>query len=92
LNFLTSLQSERYISWNAGGTNHSRISSTITMWRNLNHRITGIQWTSNEGSNHVMCYNILMFNNQEPPQAIGEHVVTVPRLLMAIHNTTDEVF
>ena len=38
-----------------------------------------------------MCYHIWMFNNQEPAQAIGEHVVKVPRLLMA-HTTTDELF
>jgi len=36
-----------------------------------------------------MCYHILIFNNQEPPQAIVENVVEVPRLLTAL-NTTDE--
>jgi len=28
------------------------------------------------------------FNNQQPPQAIGEHVVKVPKHLMALNNTT----
>jgi len=39
-----------------------------------------------------MCYHILMLNNQESPQAIGEHVVKVPKLLMELINTTDESF
>jgi len=29
------------------------------------------------------------FNNLETPQAIGEHVVKVPRLLMALNNTNE---
>jgi hypothetical protein len=33
-----------------------------------------------------------MFNNQESPQAIGEHVVKVPKFLMALNNTNVEVF
>jgi len=39
-----------------------------------------------------MCYHIPMFNNEEPPQTIGEHVVKVPRCPMALNNTTDELF
>ena len=38
-----------------------------------------------------MCHQI-PFNNLKPPQAIGEHVVKVPRFPMALNNTTDELF
>ena len=60
LDFLASLQSEDYMQWIAGWNKNSRIS-TITSWRNLN-KITGIQWTPKEGSNHIMCSHISIFD------------------------------